>query len=62
MARFTLTIELEDAAMRDPGDVAQALEQVAAEVRDWGFGDHPILDINGNTVGRWKATEPKGDQ
>lgn len=62
MNRFALTIDLGNAAMRAPEDVAAALRKAA----DWidGVGSHEdgwhldagtICDANGNTVGEWTA-------
>ncbi len=53
---FRLKIELGNAAMQDPGDVAQALRQVAVELADEGFSGSKIMDANGNTVGEWKVS------
>jgi hypothetical protein len=50
---FQLKIELGNAAMLDPADVADALEQVASKVRDYGFGAGNIRDVNGNRVGSY---------
>lgn len=55
MDTFTLTIELGNDAMREAADVADALEQVAAQVRD-GYNAGRIMDVNGNTVGRYEAS------
>lgn len=54
--QFKLKIKLGNAAMTDPADVAAALEETAAKLRDEGFEDGNIRDINGNTVGDWKVT------
>lgn len=55
--KFSLTIELGNDAMRDPGDVAAALEYIANQLRDTGFGDigddWVVRDANGNGVGLW---------
>lgn len=55
---FTIKIELGNEAMQDPSDVAEALERVADDLRDFGFAhilvvDRKIRDLNGNTVGEW---------
>lgn len=54
---FTLKIDLGNAAMSSPEDVAGALESVAAKVRD-GRDEGGIRDLNGNTVGRWTVSYP----
>lgn len=55
---FRLGIELGNAAMSTPADVADALEKAAARIRDcdgWaGVAEAGnIRDENGNTVGTW---------
>jgi hypothetical protein len=54
--QFKLKIKLGNAAMMDPADVAEALEETARKLRDEGFEDGNIRDVNGNTVGDWKVT------
>lgn len=58
---FKLEIDLGDAAMKTPDDVARALRQVAdtldteggrAPVEGYSL-DGRIRDLNGNTVGKW---------
>ena len=60
---FTLTITLGNDAMNTPGDVGNALDDLAGVI---GFGDDGpippglkglIRDDNGNTVGHWEFTE-----
>jgi hypothetical protein len=51
--KFTLKINLGNAAMMDPADVAAALEETAAKLRDEGFEDGKVRDLNGNTVGEY---------
>lgn len=59
--KFSLTIELGNNAMQTGSDIADALRGVVS-----GIGCHDeltgcesarILDANGNSVGRWEATE-----
>ena len=55
---FTLNLELENDAMKSRRDVAAALRKVADRIgqRDSDGAllvEAPILDVNGNTVGRW---------
>lgn len=61
---FTVEIELGNDAMQTGEDLAHALRGVAAKiedcsrpVEDWpaSVRTGPIRDVNGNTVGRWKA-------
>ncbi len=57
--KFALTIDLGNAAMDEPADLADALRNVAAYL-DTVYGISPparkaILDANGNTVGEWKV-------
>jgi hypothetical protein len=58
MARFTLTMSLDDdAAVTDrAGTVAHALKTAAAS---YGFGSKggKIRDVNGNVIGDWHATD-----
>ncbi len=56
--KFTITIELGNAAMLTQEDVARALEKTASKIRD--YSDPPcsgeggrVIDANGNAVGRW---------
>lgn len=53
---FSLTIETDNAAFEDPDElgrlVARAAEQIAA-----GRTEAPVIDQNGNTVGRWTLDE-----
>lgn len=59
--KFTLTIELGNAAMQTPADVAAALVGVAYKQLAgtlWTDADSgPIRDKNGNTVGRWEVEQ-----
>lgn len=56
---FNLRINLGNAAMLEPEDVADALVDVAARVRNRGLPKsdegYTILDLNGQPVGTWKA-------
>lgn len=62
---FKLEIELENDAMQDAYDVAEALRNLATYLRINGLGGRinrppsaldgaKILDANGNTVGKWE--------
>jgi hypothetical protein len=57
--KVTIEIYLGNAAMQTPQDVAQKLDQLADLFSGFGgllFADaRPILDRNGNTVGRWEV-------
>lgn len=52
---FTTRINLGNAAMSSPRDVAEALRKVAAQLDDdaSGYPEGLIRDDNGNTVGRY---------
>ena len=50
---FKLKIELGNEAMLTPEDVADALETVAAKLRN-GNRQLPIFDTNGNKVGDYE--------
>jgi hypothetical protein len=56
---FRLMIELGNAAMQTPDQVADALRRVAAKLSDRGDfdGDESgtFRDYNGNTVGKWSV-------
>ena len=58
MNEFTLRIEMGNAAMQTPGDVAESLRDVATLLY---FGadsrSGKILDYNGNVVGEWGFTK-----
>ena len=49
---FNLDIETGNAAMQEPRDITGALREVAASLYS-GQTDGPIMDVNGNTVGRY---------
>jgi hypothetical protein len=55
---FELHIQLGNEAMRTPQDVAAKLRSVADNVES-GREDGAILDLNGNTVGRFTARYPE---
>lgn len=56
-ARFTLEIELGNAAMQTGEDVAEALDRLGSVLGDMTEpsqqGAGRIRDLNGNTVGHW---------
>lgn len=51
--KFTLHIELGNAEMQDCSQIAAVLRKAADQV-DGGWSGRPILDANGNLVGRWE--------
>jgi hypothetical protein len=59
MDEFYLSIELGNAAMQTPDQVAVALREVADKLTDRGDFAFPeggkLRDYNGNTVGEWEA-------
>lgn len=64
MRSFRLKIKCGGDAMRSRDDVADALAAVANRVREYGAGDtldygfdYAIRDVNGNTVGTWRASK-----
>ena len=61
---FQLKIELGNDAMRTADDIRAAVKDVAKYLKDWRSGElpeagdnAPILDINGNAVGKWEVAE-----
>lgn len=58
MREFTLRIEMGNAAMKTPEDVAESLRDVANRM-DYCMGSQSgeILDYNGNVVGEWGFTK-----
>lgn len=59
MARkLKLEIEIGNDAMQTRLDVAEALERVAIRLKTFGLdrASSKILDVNGNTVGKWQIT------
>ncbi len=57
MATVTVTIETDNAAFEDPGELPRILAALAARLPAWemnagDFDAEPIRDSNGNTVGR----------
>lgn len=66
--RFVLSIDLENEAMQDQHDVALALRGVAdrlSKLISTRFGPYglegKILDVNGNSVGKWEVKGPHDD-
>ena len=58
-SRFRLEMECENAAFEDRGaEIARILRRLAKRIEDVGdaAAESAILDINGNTVGRWFVT------
>ncbi len=61
--KFSLTIEIgNDLAMEDAHDVANALVELATELRKikpltWKVDGGKIMDANGKSVGEWKMTK-----
>lgn len=56
MPKFTLEIEMGNAAMLTRADIAEALHKVARKVGDSDTTEADsggITDLNGNRVGRW---------
>jgi len=52
--KFTLTIESEGAQAEDePGGMTYDLLRETADKVDEGHESGTLLDVNGNTVGRW---------
>lgn len=62
---FKLEIELGNAAMMGPEDVAEALEELAKRLRAWAktgsMVSLAIRDRNGNSVGDWSIRTRRGD-
>jgi hypothetical protein len=60
--KFTLSIELGNAAMQDDNDIADALEAIAIRLRTHQYCQgqddftRGIKDENGNHVGEWSLT------
>lgn len=56
-AAFTIESNDEDNGTHDPGpEVARLLREVADKVKN-GYTHGPIIDVNGNTVGRFDHEE-----
>jgi hypothetical protein len=53
--KFTLEIEMDNAAFGDPSELSRVLRQCATDVADLDRDDGRLRDINGNTVGRWSV-------
>jgi hypothetical protein len=64
MAHFTLNIELGNAAMESPQDVAAALRKVADRLEriESVEANGRIGDLNGNTVGSWNYAPPESEE
>lgn len=69
MAKFTLTIDTDNAAFEDADrntELARILRKTAKALEDYpNFLAGNVRDLNGNTVGRWelkKDDENKGDE
>lgn len=58
MGTFTLEIQLGNAAMQTPEDVALALRELAERLEGSGPTEGMVRDENGNTVGRWTLVSP----
>jgi hypothetical protein len=54
--RFKLSISLDDGDNRRPEYIEDYLRRVADCVGA-GIGNGPILDVNGNTIGRYEITD-----
>jgi hypothetical protein len=59
--RFTVEIELGNDAMQNGEDVANALVEMAADLRI-GQESGVVRDFNGNTVGRWAFDGPSAER
>ena len=59
--QFTVTLDMGNAAMLTCDDVARALEDVIAKLRD-ERSNGIVRDGNGNTVGRFAFTSEEGGQ
>ena len=62
--KLKLEIELGNAEMQTFGDLADALQGIAGELRNRGYcaqvareDSGRVRDINGNTVGSWELLE-----
>lgn len=53
---FIMKVELGNAAMQTPDDLARALELVAVQVRNRMEYPLPVVDANGNSCGFWEVT------
>jgi hypothetical protein len=54
-SEFTLRIDLGNAAMRSPEDIADALRRVAQMIENSHGAEGSIMDNNGNTVGKFET-------
>lgn len=60
--KFTLEIELGNAAMQTSWDVGQALRELGTKYQNGSDGPDirdagKVHDLNGNTVGKWEVTD-----
>lgn len=65
--RFVLHINLENEAMQSYADISRALERLVAKfarVDDppMSTDGNKIMDVNGNSVGRWEVKGPYDDK
>jgi len=64
MSKFTLEIDLANAGMQTPVDVADALKKVSDRLMGWSDDSDDsgsIRDANGNAVGHWKLDRVLSD-
>ena len=54
---FELRVNLGNEAMQTREDVSEAVREVARQLRRSEVGGGVVLDVNGNTVGRWDFVE-----
>ena len=54
--KITITIAFGNGAMQETVHVAELLTHTAQRIRENGFRDLNLKDINGNTVGELKCT------
>lgn len=58
MANFNIQIDLGNAMMCEPADVADALRVLAARVDEWVmFNNGAIKDVNGNKCGAYGVSD-----
>ena len=58
--KFVLEIDLGNAAMERPEEIAEALHRTAYVICG-GIGEGTIRDLNGNTVGSFNIVDVEGD-
>lgn len=61
VSEFTLRIQLGNAAVQTPGDIADLLRKVASRL-DAGQEDGKILDLNGSSVGEFSGDFEEEDE